>query len=53
MASPNQARGFQNLAKSKSLMLNSKCGYLPKITTLGFVAPICEEHLKHKILILM
>jgi hypothetical protein len=53
MASPNQAWGFQNLANSESLVLNSKCGYLPKMTTLGFIAPICEEHLKHKILILM
>ncbi len=50
MASPNQPWGFQNLANFESLMLNSKCGCPPKRTTLGFVAPICEEHLKHKLL---
>ncbi len=49
MASPNQARGFQNMANSKSLMLNSKCGCPPKNTTLGFVALVCEKHVKHKI----
>jgi hypothetical protein len=30
-------------------MLNSKCGYPPKKTTLKFVAPISEEHMKHRI----
>jgi hypothetical protein len=28
-------------------MFSSKCGCPPRKTTLGFVAPIFEEHLKH------
>jgi hypothetical protein len=31
-------------------MINSKCGCPPKKTTLGIVALVSEEHLKHKIL---
>jgi len=49
MASPKQARGCQNLAIFESLMFNSKYGCPPKKRTLGFVAPIYEKHLKHKI----